>query len=149
MRSLGIGLCAAALLLAACNGSSSSGGGAETQCNPPSGTSTVLVYPAPGSTGIPDNFGLVVLGSSAALPGGYQAYVVNNTTNNAVVFNVVGVAPNPLPTPYATPTFPNPVYQASGNPGTTFVAGSSITVYLNNAASSCYPTLALGSFTVQ
>jgi hypothetical protein len=119
------------------------------QCRPPKGVQTVLVYPAPNATGIPDNFGLVVLGSTAALPAGYQAAVINVTTQNGVYYNVVGVAPSPIPTPNATPPFANPVYQASGNPGVTWVAGSTIAVYLNNTRSGCNPTYQLGSFVVQ
>jgi hypothetical protein len=107
------------------------------------------VYPAPGATGIPDNFGLVVLGSSSVLPLSYGTYIVNNTTQNAGYFNNLGTAPNPLPTPNALPTFPAPVYQSSGNPGVSFVAGSSLSVYLNNTSSNCVPTLLLGSFSVK
>jgi hypothetical protein len=141
------GIGAAALLLAACN----TGGGITNPgpCGPPAGTSTVLVYPAPGATAVPDNFGVIVLGSTTTLPGSYQAYVVNTTTNNGVLFNTLGTAPNPLPTPNATPSFANPIYQSSGNPGVTFVAGSTINVYLNNTNSSCNPQTSLGSFTVQ
>lgn len=139
-------LAAAVLVLAGCNGNASSNPG---PCTPPNGIGTVLVYPAPGATGIPDNFGLVVLGSTAALPASYQVYVVNNSTQNAVAFNTLGSPPNPLPTPNAVPTFSGPVYQSSGNPGATFVAGSSITVYLNNVNSGCVPTLSLGTFRVQ
>jgi hypothetical protein len=108
------------------------------------------VYPAPGATAIPDNFGLVVLGSTSALPASYGTYIVNNSTQNSGYFNNVGTAPNPLPTPNALPTFAAPVYQSSGNPsGVTFVAGSSISVYLNNTSSNCVPTLLLGSFNVK
>jgi hypothetical protein len=105
--------------------------------------------PAPGSTGTPDNLGVVVLGSTAALPSGFQAVLANNTTGNTVTFNLVGTAPNPLPTPNSLPAFANPVYQSSGSPGVTFVAGSTISVYLNNVNSGCVPTTSLGSFRVQ
>jgi hypothetical protein len=91
-----------ALLLAGCNG----GGGSTnpSPCTPPNGIRTVLVYPAPGSTGIPDNLGAVVLGSTAALPSGFQAVLANDTTGNTVVFNVVGTprrtrCPRPTPSP--------------------------------------------------
>ncbi len=136
---------ASAVILSACNGNANSFTG---QCNPPNGISTALVYPAPNSTGIPDNFGLIVLGSTSALPGNYQAYVVNDTTGNAAYFNFVGVPPSPLPAPNMLPSFANPVYQASGSPLVTWVAGSTLTVYLNEQAN-CAPTLNLGSFRVQ
>jgi hypothetical protein len=138
---------ATALLLAGCNGGSSSN---PSPCAPPNGIQTVLVYPAPGSTGIPDNVGAVVFGSTAALPSGYQAVLANNTTGNSVYFNLVGSPPpSPLPTPNAVSTFANRVYQASGNPGATFFAGSTVSVYLNNANSGCVPATSLGSFRVQ
>jgi hypothetical protein len=119
------------------------------QCKPPSGVQTVLVYPAPNSTAIPTALPLVVLGSTSALPSGYGALVVNITTQNGYYYNNVGLPPSPIPTPYATPSFANPVYQASGNPGVTWVSGSTLAVYLNNTRSNCNPTYQLGSFVVQ
>jgi hypothetical protein len=147
MRATDIGCSVlAAMVLAGCNGNNSSNPG---QCNPPGGISTVLVYPAPNATGIPDNFGVVVFGSTRPLPASFQAYVVNDTTQNSVYYNPLGTPPNPLPTPDALPAFANPAYQSSGNPGTSFVSGSTITVYLNDTSSNCVPTLNLGSFRVQ
>jgi hypothetical protein len=145
-RTIGNSLVVAAMLLTGCNGNSTAN---TIPCAPPSGIQTVLVYPAPGSSGLPDNLGQVVLGSTGALPSTYQAYLINNATQNAVAFNLVGTPPNPLPTPDALPTFANPVYQASANPGGAFVSGSAISVYLNNANSGCVPTVSLGTFTVQ
>jgi hypothetical protein len=151
MRALPVGFFAAAsvLLLADCGGGNSLS--TRGQCAPPSGTLTTLVYPAPGATGIPDNFGLVVLGSTAALPSSYQVHVVNSTGQDALLFENVSAAPNPLPTPNAPPTFANPVYQASLNPGQTFVAGTVVSIYLNNESGSgyCLATLKLGSFSVR
>lgn len=145
MRGMLLGV-ATAVALAGCNSNSTSN---PSPCTPPAGTQTVLVYPAPNSTGIPDNVGLVVLGSTSALPASYQAYVVNTTTQNAVTFNLVGTPPSPIPAPNAVPSFANPVYQASGNPGAVFVPGSTINVYLNNVNSGCVPSTSIGSFRVQ
>jgi hypothetical protein len=136
-----------AVLLTGCGGSTSTG--STNPCGPPSGTSTVLVYPAATSTGIPDNVGLIVLGSTVALPASYSVLVVNNSTQNSAFFNPVGAPPNPIPNPNMVPVFANPVYQSSGNPGLTFVAGSSVSVYLNNSNSTCVPTSLLGTFSVQ
>jgi len=151
MRALPVGFFAAVsvLLLAACGGGNSLS--TRGQCTPPSGTQTTLVYPAPGATGIADDFGLVVLGSTAALPASYQVHVVNNTGQNAVLFGSMSAAPNPLPTPIAPPAFANPVYQASVNPGQTFAAGTIVSVYLNeeNGSAYCLATLKLGSFSVR
>jgi len=142
---LPVALVACAALASGCGGSNSNPPG----CSLPSGTTTVLVYPAPGSTGIPDNFGAVVFGSSKALPTSFDAYIVNNTTGNAAYYNTLGAGPNPLPSPAALPKFANPVYQASGNPGVTWFAGSQLTVYVNNTGSNCTPAISLGAFNVQ
>jgi len=40
--------------------------------------------------GIPDNVGLIVLGSTVALPASYSVLVVNNSTQNSAFFNPVG-----------------------------------------------------------
>jgi len=121
------------------------------QCDPPNGVQVALVYPAPGSTGIPDDLGgFVVLGSTRALPSNYGVVVQNNATGNAAGFGGVGPAPSPIPSPFATPAFASPVYQASGSLGATFVAGSQLTVYFNDLNNpNCAPTLTLGSFKVQ
>jgi len=152
MRATPFGLfaVASALALAACGGGNSSPGIGGT-CEPPSGTRTALVYPAPGSTGIPDNFGLVVLGSTAPLPSSYQVHVVNSTRQDALLFENMSPAPSPLPSPNAAPPFADPVYQASVNPGQTFATGTAVSVYLNNETGSsyCISMLLLGSFVVR
>jgi len=140
---------AAAVLAAGCGGGGSTGSGGPASCTLPSGTQTVLVYPAPGATGIPDNVPQVVLGSTTALPSGFSAYLVNTTTQIAFAFDNVGTAPVPIPTPNATPSFANPVYQNSANSGVTFSAGNSISVYVDNVNGGCVIPTSLGSFTVQ
>lgn len=143
-----LGVLGLAAILAACN--SGAGTAPITACGPPANVSTVLVYPAPNATGIPDNFGYVVLGSTAALPAYYQAYIVDNTTQLAAYFSPVVTQPGPIPSPNTTPSFANPVYQQSGNTVGTFPAGGSITVYLNNGNNqNCVPSTALGTFTLQ
>jgi len=139
-------LAISAAMAAGCGGSNSN---YPPGCSLPGGTTTVLVYPAPGATGIPENFGAVVFGSSKALPLSFDAFVLNNTTGNYSYYNTLGAGPNPLPSPAATPSFANPVYQASGNPGVTWFAGSLLTVYVNDTGSNCVPTLTLGTFHVQ
>jgi hypothetical protein len=111
----------------------------------------VLVYPASGSVGIPDNFGLVVLGSTSPLPSSYEVHVVNSTDQDALLFGSVAAAPIPLPSPNKPPSFPNPVYQASLNPGQTFVSGTTVSVYLAETQGNtyCLATLLLGSFAVR
>jgi hypothetical protein len=145
-RLFGSGAVAVGVALAGCNGSSSA---STTPCSPPNGIETTLVYPAPGSSGIPDNLSQVIFGSTAALPSNYQAYLVNNATQAAVTFNAVAAQPSPLPTPNALPTFSSPVYQASTNSGQQFGSGAAISVYLIPTGGGCVPVASLGTFTVQ
>jgi hypothetical protein len=120
---------------------------------PPTGVTTVLVYPAPGATGVPDNFGQVILGSSGAgLPSTYQAFVFDTTGGvNGFYFNGVTQAATPLPTPAATPAFLNPVYQSSSSTDLyPWPQGHTLNVYLNDQSNqSCTPQTSLGSFSVQ
>ena len=108
-----------------------------------------LVYPAPGSTGIPDNFQGVVFGSQTTLTANYQAFVVPAGSSTGTYLNFVAPAPNPLPSPNATPSFANPIYQESSSGGLILPAATQIGVYLNDANSNCVPSALLGTFTTQ
>lgn len=139
---------ASALALAGCGGSGSN----PPLCSPPNSGQTVLVYPAPNSTGIPDALPEIIVASTVALTSSFDIDVENDTLQ-ATEPNYESVVPwpssSPLPTPNATPSFLNPIYQQSqAQAGETLVAGSQITVFLNNVASNCNPS-PLGSFTVQ
>lgn len=142
-----LGLTAIAATLAACNSSnpfvSPTPG---PTCNPPSGTQYALVYPAPNSTAIPDQFGQIIIGASPALPSSW------NVVTSTVIANTPGgtfqTFTGTLPSPNATPAFANPTYQSSSFSGLTF-AGEVVNVYLNNTASTCTPLGPIGSFTTQ
>ena len=132
--------------LAACNGNTASAPGS---CGTPPGVSqSVLVYPAPGATAVPDGLTQVVVGSTSAIPSGWGVLLIAPATGLGVQSAPFGVAPTPLPTPNQTPTFANPVYQSA-----TFsalnISGSAITVYFNNLNSNCIPSALIGSFSTQ
>ena len=138
-------------LLSACSGNDDNNfNSAGLQCGAPSGQ-VALVYPAPGSTGIPDNFQGIVFGSSASggLSGGYQAVVVPAGSSTGQQLATVANAPSPLPSPYAVPSFANPVYQESASEGLVLPAATQISVYLNDLGSNCQPSKLLGTFTTQ
>ena len=142
-------LLAGAGVLAGCNGNNSTSPG---NCGAPSGK-VVLVYPAPGSTGISDNFPGVIFGSSNGLGGNYQALIVaaGSQQGSYISLNLVGQAPTPLPTPNLVPSFPNPIYQESSSAGTgalPLAANTQYAVYLNDSGSNCNPSYQ-GSFTSQ
>jgi len=131
--------------LVACN--SSNAINSVPNCGAPSGK-VVLVYPAPNSTGIPDNFPGVIFGSSSGLASSYQALLLPAGNSQFVPLESVAAAPSPLPSPYQTPSFANPVYQESASGGVTLPSGTSVQVFLNDQNSNCSPAL-LGAFTSQ
>jgi hypothetical protein len=120
-----------------------------TACVPPAGVQVAMVYPAPGSTAIPDTVNQVVLATLGTLPSTFNAVLLGSTFSGYVGFGSVLPAATPLPNPAATPPFANPVYLTSNNPGYTFTSGTTLTVQLNDLASGCSPGTSLGSFTVQ
>lgn len=139
---------AAVTMLAACN----SGGPAPVPtpgptCSPPVAQSA-LVYPAPSATQVPDSFGQVIIGSTAALPSSWNVVVTTVLSPNGVGGGTFQNVSPPFPTPNATPSFGNPVYQSSSFSGATF-PGEKVTVYLNNTSTNCTPAGPLGSFTTQ
>jgi hypothetical protein len=141
---LALGALAAATAFAACNnGATPAPPTPGPTCSP--GTQLALVYPAPGATAIPDNFGQIVIGAAAALPPTWNAVTVSPIAT-AGWGNFTNASP-PFPTPNATPPFANPVYQSSAVSGT-FVS-ETVSVYVNDTSSNCAPYGPLGSFTTQ
>lgn len=129
--------------------------GAGLPCAPPEGVQDVLIYPAPGSTGIPGNLGEVIFATSSV--GGlylYNAHLIDETAGGTlqVNFGPFGgwVSPT-LPQPAVMPPFSNADYFASVNQGgigtgASFSSGHQIAVQLAKGA--CNP-VTFGSFTVQ
>jgi hypothetical protein len=141
---------ASAVAVAACGGGNSNPPAPGPTCSPPNGTQSVLVYPAPGATGVVNTTGQVVIGSTAALP-------VNQTGQNWQIVIVDAVFPGgvampgtlqsaspPFPSPNTIPSFANPQYQTQSF-NTPFAANQNVSVYVNNTSSNCTPLL-IGSF---
>ena len=140
---------AAVVSLAACNSNNNTPPMPGPTCSPPPGVHSALVYPAPGATAVPDAFGQVIIGSTAALPSSWDVAVVTARSPNGLLGGTFQPASPPFPTPNATPSFANPVYQSSSFSGATF-PGEVVQVYLNNTASqNCTPVGPIGSFTTQ
>ena len=137
-----------AAVLAACSGNPNNYNSANLTCGAPTGQ-VALVYPAPGATGIPDNFQGVIFGSTSGLSSSYQAVVVPAGSSQGTQLAPVAIAPSPLPSPYATPSFANPNYQESASGGYVLPAATQISVYLNDLNSNCQPRALLGTFTSQ
>ncbi|HET7813992.1 MAG TPA: hypothetical protein VFL13_06435 [Candidatus Baltobacteraceae bacterium] len=117
-------------------------------CSPPAGTQTALVYPAPNSTAIPDQFGQIVIGSAPALPSSWNVVVTTAISPNGVGGGKLVAAATPIPSPTATPGFAGAVYQSSSFGSANF-PGEVVTVFLNDTASNCTPSGPLGQFTTQ
>ena len=133
--------------LAACAGNGDTVGTTSVgSCGAPSGQ-VALSYPAPGSTGIPDNIQGVVFAASSGLSGTYQALVVPAGSSQGIAFERIAAAPSPIPSPNATP-IANAIYQESASGGVILPAATTVAVYLNDSASTCTPSLQ-GSFTTQ
>jgi hypothetical protein len=110
-----------------------------------------LIAPAPGATGVPDAFSQVIFASSVSFPNSYDVVVkgapVGQTTRQVGFGRLV---PASLPAGATAPSFPNPIYYASANPGITFAAATTVSVALNDEGSpNCSPGSSIGSFTVQ
>lgn len=134
--------------LAACNGNSSNPPAPGPTCSPPPGTQTALVYPAPGSTAIPDQFAQVIIGASPALPSSWNVVLQTAISPGGVGGGRFTTFTGTLPTPNTPPSFANPVFQSSSFGNATF-PGEVVNVFLNNTGTNCTPMGPIGSFTTQ
>jgi len=136
-------------VFAACN-SGSTNNTPAAPCTIPAASSAV-VYPAPNATGVPDAFQQIIIAVSSPLPGTWDAviqYPIAGVTNTVYGNPVVSVSP-PFPTPNATPSFANPVYQSSSFPANLVLpSGVQVNVFLNDLNNGCTPT-SVSSFTAR
>ncbi|MBV9269948.1 MAG: hypothetical protein JO165_02560 [Candidatus Eremiobacteraeota bacterium] len=134
---------------AACN----SGGSNNTPASPCTipASSVSVVYPAPNATGVPGAFQQIIVAVSSPLPSSWNAVIQYTDPVNALQTRggnqVVTVSP-PFPTPSATPSFANPVYQSSAFPSLVVPSNVTVSVFLNDLNSGCTPT-SVSSFTTQ
>lgn len=134
MRMQGIALLAGAsaiLTLGACGGSGNCPPAYTTvlqpECTYPNGTQPQMIYPIPHSSGVPDDFnlqGIVVADTSAANyntpKGAYLAEISTQPTAleasdspGPLLDGFQPIAAAQIPTPAASPSIPNPVYEVS------------------------------------
>jgi len=117
-------------------------------CTLPSGTQVALFYPAPGSTGIPDAIGSVIVAASPALPNNWAITLVN-VNGSTVTSDGLAIVDPPFPTPNAPPPFANAGHQGGVLP--TLASGATYHVFLkatNSACSAFWPGTSPG-FTTQ
>jgi hypothetical protein len=150
---------AIALAAGCANGNLATAGGApspaptpSSSCAPSLTSNIQLVFPVPGTIGAANLQGIVVAVSPSPLPTNYFFYASQNNVSTypesisplaTPAPPTASSSPSPLPTPSATPLFANPIYE-SGSIGI-FATSTVWTIYIAN--SSCYPGVAIGSFT--
>lgn len=138
-----LGLLALACAAAACNSGNSS--------NTPAPACTVpvaqyaLVYPAPNATAVPDQIQQIIIGSTSALPNSWDAVLTYPGALPNYGSAVATVQP-PFPSPTATPSFANPVYQSSAFTNLVIPSGATVSVFLNDLNSGCAPTGPIATF---
>ena len=135
----------AVIILASC-----SGNGESTTCpavfDQPVQPDIQLVYPVPNATNVPDQPGSIVIAFS------FSEYVTDGLTLASrfapVNLGRIDALRSPLPSPAATPGFPNPLYYGVSTPQ--LHAATTYTVNLTpKTTSPCSWTASLGSFTTQ
>lgn len=117
-------------------------------CSP--GTTVQMIYPIPGATGVPDAPQQIVFAVGTALSSNWDVYLAPNSNGNAGGYtNPLETITSGIPSPSATPSFANPVYQSVTVPSLAPPSGATWYVWINNTAGNCTPMGPLGSFTIQ
>ena len=139
------------MTLAACGGGSSS---------PPAPTpgptcqpivTSQLIFPAPGSTGVPDALAQIVIAVSTPLaPNTYnlQLTAVNGGGSSQTFNALQQISPAQLPAGSATTTIPNPTYEQVSLVNA-LPAATQIQTAINNPNTNCTAQTVPGTFTTQ
>lgn len=153
-------IAALAAIIAGCNSNCTSCV-TVAPCSTPAGMQASVVYPAPGSTAIPDNVAQVVIATNSTLPSDWQSgagwdvllsYAYSAAYGNGHYGNQFVTATPPFPAPTATPSFASPQYWSSTFSyvsAPNLPPGTLVTVELNDLNTNCYPGVAIGTFTSQ
>jgi hypothetical protein len=146
-------LATCAVAFAAC------GGGSPGITNPTPGptcapgTTVQMIYPIPGATGVPDAPQQIVFAVGTALPTTWNAYLSNSSSGNGTAGGYTNplqtITASQVPSPSATPSFANPVYQSVTLGGSLTPPTTTWYVWINNYTGNCTPLGPLGSFTTQ
>jgi hypothetical protein len=148
----------AASLLAGCNGNNgfSPGpgptGAPSGNCGGPP-NSLEVVYPIPGTRSAPPSLANIYVATKGQLPPSNQFDFFLSQSNGASTFTgtFAGISKSQIPTPFKTPSFPNPVYYASaiaGPYGSTYIIGprQAVSLLWNNGGENCIPHFVVANF---
>ena len=147
----GLTFASCAVVVAACGGVNNAAAPPTPgpTCSP--GETVQMVYPIPGATGVPTNVSEVVFAMPSPLPGYWGGYVNYGNTLAGGAYTAYGVqtiTAAQVPTPAASPTIANPVYQKIPFAGT-FLPDANVYIWLNNTNSTCTPYGPVGNFSTQ
>lgn len=143
-------------VLSACNGNSGIGAppsGTGSNCGgPPSANQVEVLYPKPGSRNAPSSLSTIFVSTKGQLPPNSQYNLALAVSNGSVFGNVIGTSiffgtsKSKVPTPHATPSYPNATYYATSL-GPSIILGphNSVSV-LWSIANGCTPRFQISSF---
>jgi hypothetical protein len=145
-------------VLAACNGNNVIGpgpgptSGPSGNCGGPPNQLEVL-YPIPGTHKAPASLANIYVSTKGQLPPSNQFDFFLSQSNGASTFTgpFIGISKSKIPTPSATPSYPNPTYYASpiaGPYGSTYIIGpdQSVVLLWNDGGRNCIPHFQVSSF---
>jgi len=144
-------LLATAGFLAACNNGSSSSAppGTGTNCGGPPNQLEVL-YPIPGSTSAPPALGNVYVATNGSLPPSnlFNFFLVQENGGSTFTSTFFGISKSQIPTPHATPSYPNAIYYASSFPTSYYIGpAQAVSLFWNDGGTGCTPHVLVSSFT--
>jgi hypothetical protein len=140
----------AALLLSACNGSNNNVAppGTGQNCGGPPNNLEVL-YPIPNSRNASPSLGNIYVSTKGQLPPSNSFNFLLSQSNGGTTFTGIfgGVSLSQIPSPHATPSYPNPVYYASSLPPSYLIGPSqAVSLFWNDGGTGCTPHTLVSSF---
>lgn len=141
----------AAGALAACNNNNvSAPPGTGANCGgPPSANQLEVLWPIPGSKNVTPALGNIYVSTKGQLPPSNSFNFFLLQSNGASTFTSLffGVSASTIPTPHATPTYPNPVYYGTTLPASYFIGpDQSVSLLWNDGGTGCTPHMVVSSF---
>ncbi len=146
-------LFAAAVALAACNGSNNvtTPPGSGTNCGGPPNHMEVL-RPIPNSKNVPGALGNIYVSTNGQLPpsNSFNFFLATSSGNSWFTGPFVGISAKQIPTPRATPSYPNAIYYASSvtGPSGSYSIGPAqvVNLFWNDGGTGCTPHFLVSAF---
>ncbi|MGA7356957.1 MAG: hypothetical protein WA431_04905 [Candidatus Cybelea sp.] len=150
---------AAASVLAACNSNNGLGTVVGPTAGPPSGNcggppnQLEVLNPIPGTRQAPSSQNNIYVSTSGALPPNNQFdfFLSQSNGNSTFTGPFAPISLSQIPTPRATPSYPNPTYYASaiaGPYGSSYIIGprQAVSLLWNDGGRNCVPHFVVSNF---